>query len=187
VFTGKYSLGTASAFSFYSRPLPGSPREFDMWNVRYAVAVAGSAEYARFSQSPDFLLEGEFGNIAIFGKKSPAQSYFESSTCSVGDEAGNGASYSAAVTCSRPGSIVFKYSYYPYWRALLDGVPVKLEKEPGSNRIVLSAPAGQHVLRIFYERPLWERLLFPLSVLALLAAFAIAKTGMRIKMPAFLG
>ncbi|MFH1200430.1 MAG: 6-pyruvoyl-tetrahydropterin synthase-related protein [Candidatus Micrarchaeota archaeon] len=178
LFTGKYSLGVATAFSYCSRPIPRSSQEFDMWNVKYAV-TADPDDYSYFLNSPEFSLERSFGVIAIFSKKNPAQSYFESNACKFEGEAGNGFKYSADAICSKDDKIIFKFSYYPYWKASVDGVPVALEKDEASNRIALPVSQGTHALEIHYERGLWEKLLFPICALAVLALFAAAKFNLR--------
>jgi len=175
VFAGKPSLGTSSAFSFYSRPSPITGRELGMWNAKYAVAVKGSSEDNLLRRDNEFIPEAAFGNIAIYSNRDYAPSYLESSDCTIDSEQGAGSEFSAKVQCGGQGIVVFKFSYYPNWKAQSDGKPVAVERELGPNRIWVSLPAGAHDLRFYYERPLIERLLFAVCLAAMAGAFIAAK------------
>ena len=91
-------------------------------------------------------------------------------------------------TADAPGYLVIADTYYPGWRAEVNGQPVALERANYTFRAV-PLPPGQHTVRLIFDPPLWRLgWLISLPALALVLALLVIPSAMLWRLtPARLG
>lgn len=72
--------------------------------------------------------------------------------------------YQATVDLAQPAVLLLKMTYHPFWRATLDGLPVRpFMVSPGF--LALDVPQGRHEISFTYRPPWWKTGLFLLLLI----------------------
>jgi hypothetical protein len=126
-------------------------------------SLSGSLEFVRsdlFRPATDVVLPGS--DVTAVGGTSPARVTVETVEP---DRA------AADVDALAPGHVVFSRTFFPSWKANLDGAPARVLLANGRD-VAVAVPAGRHRVEFFWD-PTSFRTGVALQLVALLAALAI--------------
>ena len=143
-----------------------------VWRALAAERVASDAAAVERLRDPAFnpfltvlLHEGEAGSPGL----KPGNEY---ASAEVGVLPGGTGEVNAATTSDTAGWLVFAQSWYPGWRATLDGRPAAVLRADVA-LMAVAVPAGRHEVRLMFAAPLvWAGLAISGATLALLLAAA---------------
>ena len=90
----------------------------------------------------------------------------------IGQDHGHNAYAAIVDAAGDPERLLLKASFHPLWTAEIDGAPARIE-QVAPNLMAVDVPAGRHSVRFRYRNPVYQKVLFLVSVLFVILWLAL--------------